>query len=119
MACFKQLCHLHLWRCVAISTSEDDTFVSRASCDASGVIFTLTSVGSHVLRQIFAVACSGRQLRKQATHAPRADPEQRPVPRRDFLAPQELVPGLLMAWDFCSSYRCACNWHLSVVKRHL
>ena len=81
--------------------------------------FTATSMESHVQRQIFSVACSGRRLRKQATHAPSADPEQRPVPRRDFLAPQELVPGLLMAWDFCSSYRCAPNRHFSAVERHL
>ena len=41
----------------------------------------------------------------QPTHAPAADPELRPAPRKDFLAPPELIPSLLMAWDFCSSYR--------------
>ena len=47
-------------------------------------------------------------MRKQPTYAPAADPEERPLPRKDFLAPQELVPGLLMTWDFCSTYRQAC-----------
>ena len=48
-------------------------------------------------------------MRKQPTHAPAADSEQRPLPRKDFSAPQELVPGLLMAWDFCSTYRQSCH----------
>ena len=48
-------------------------------------------------------------MRKQPTCAPAADPEQRPLPRKDFSTPQDLVPGLLMAWDFCSTYRQGSN----------
>ena len=51
--------------------------------------------------------CAGRRLRKRLTHAPPADAGARPPPRRDFLAPPQLLPGILMAWDFCSTYRCA------------
>ncbi len=44
-------------------------------------------------------------MRKRLTHARPADPERRPRPRADFLAAQPLLPGILMAWDFCSTYR--------------
>ena len=50
-------------------------------------------------------AASGRRLRRRLTHAPPADPSARPAPKEDFTAPPELVPGVLMAWDFCSTYR--------------
>jgi hypothetical protein len=49
---------------------------------------------------------TGRRLRKRLTHASPADPAARPPAREDFTAPPELLPGILMAWDFCSSYRC-------------
>ena len=49
--------------------------------------------------------CAGRRLRKRLTHAPPADIDARPPPRRDFIAPPPLLPGILMAWDFCSTYR--------------
>ena len=44
-------------------------------------------------------------MRKRLTHARPADPKRRPQPASDFLAPQPLLPGILMAWDFCSTYR--------------
>ena len=51
------------------------------------------------------MGCAGRRLRKRLTHARPADPKRRPAPAGDFLAPQPLLPGILMAWDFCNTYR--------------
>jgi len=40
--------------------------------------------------------------------APTADAAARPQPTGAFSAADSLLPGVLMAWDFCHLYRRAC-----------
>ena len=53
--------------------------------------------------QLFAAV---RKLRGVETGAPAADPRARPVPCMHFDAAPQLLPGVLMVWDFCHRYRC-------------
>ena len=47
-----------------------------------------------------------RKLRRVETGAPAADPRARPIPCMHFDAAPQLLPGVLMVWDFCHRYRC-------------
>ena len=47
-----------------------------------------------------------RKLRAVETGAPAANPRTWPRPLAGFSAPPELLPGVLMVWDFCHRYRC-------------
>ncbi len=48
---------------------------------------------------------AGRPVRMLSAGAPPADPAAAPAPAGAFDAPDALLPGVLMAWDFCHSYR--------------
>lgn len=52
-----------------------------------------------------SVVQDARRLSKVSSAAPPADPALRPPPRTDFLSPPHLLPRVLMAWDFCQTYR--------------
>ncbi|KAK9824314.1 hypothetical protein WJX72_009375 [[Myrmecia] bisecta] len=51
------------------------------------------------------VVTPGRRIRRGPSGAPVADLATRPQPQTGFFAAAELLPGILMVWDFCQSYR--------------
>ena len=51
---------------------------------------------------------AGRPVRPLGGGGAPADAAERPQPAGAFSAADTLLPGVLMAWDFCHSYRCAC-----------
>ena len=53
---------------------------------------------------------AGRPVRPLGGGGAPADAAERPQPAGAFSAADTLLPGVLMAWDFCHSYRCACLW---------
>ena len=53
---------------------------------------------------------AGRPVKPLGGGRAPADAAERPQPAGAFSVADTLLPGVLMAWDFCHSYRCACAW---------
>ena len=72
------------------------------TCVQCGFLRSLAEAAGIALE---TVAAPGRGIRPRGSDAPAADIATRPQPHSDFVSAPDLLPSLLMVWDFCQSYR--------------